>query len=132
MGRVAELRLGREIGDPRQRRHQEVGPALDETRPQLPRRLFGVDRDGLRGEDRTGVEPGFDAHDADAGRLVAREHGAFDRRSTPPAWEEREVHVDETEREGVEHRNREKLPEGDDDADLRTGRAQLLGDGAGA
>ena len=69
-----------------------------------------VERHRAHGVDRTRVEPLLHLHEAHAGLAVAGEDGAFDRRRTAPAGQQREVQVD--------HRDLLEQP-GRDDAAVR-------------
>ena len=80
-----------------------------------------------RGVHRAGVEALRDLHDAHAGRVVTREDRPLDRRRTPPARQQREVHVHEPERHRSEERLGEDLSERDHHAHFGAARVDLVG-----
>ena len=61
-------------------------------------------------------------HEAHAGLGVAGEDRPLDRRRAAPARQQREVQVHEPERERLQQRDRQQLPERDDDAELGAAR----------
>ncbi len=106
-----------EAGDAaRQALDEQVASDGGEPGAQLPGGLVLADRHRGAGVDRPGVQPLLERHQADAGRRVAGQDGALDRRGASPAREQREVGVHH--REPLQDLGTHEPAEGDDDAEL--------------
>ena len=97
----------------------EVLEALGE-----PAEVVVADRHRLARRDRAGVEAGGDPHDRHPGLGIAGHDRALDRRGSPPARQQRRVHVEQLEL--AQQRLAQQLAEGADDAELGLGGADPL------
>jgi hypothetical protein len=92
--------------------------------------LVAFDRCGDPMEDRSGVESGLHAHDADACLRITGEDGALDRRGAAPTRQQRGMDVDATEPGRFQDCARQSQTIGDHDHQVSPELAQLL-DGLG-
>ncbi len=93
---------------------QECVPKRDESRAQMLKVFLRVDLGRRARKDRPGVKSRLETHQADAGNCIAGEDRAFDRSSTSPARQQREVDVDQSKM--FEYVTFDQLAIGNDDA----------------